>query len=159
MGYDRWGARVRNAGVITPLPLSSRGVSFLLMESFSNFDISGTATLIPTNFTSMLETSLIFNTALAEVAASLDMLCPAQSASTAKTVSFMIEKDYQTWITLKNSWHLLGCKFLSAVSIAYQHNTVRTVQSLCRMSSSVRSSYGRRSFGLAGHLLPQAKKT
>lgn len=64
--------------VITPPP--PNGVSFLLIESFSNFDVSGTATLILTSFTPMVETSFIFNTAVAEVAASLDMLCPAQSA-------------------------------------------------------------------------------
>lgn len=73
--------------------LPPNGVSFLLMESFSNFDVSGTATLILTSFTSMLEPPLMFNAALAEVAASFDMLCPVQSASTAKTDSFMIKKD------------------------------------------------------------------
>lgn len=73
-----------------PLP---NGVSSLLMESFSNFDVSGTATLLLTRFTPMVETSFIFNAAVAEVAASLDMLCPAQSASTAKTDPFMVKKD------------------------------------------------------------------
>lgn len=63
-----------------PLP---HGVSFLLMESFSNFDVSDTATVILTIFTPMVETSSIFNAAVAEVAASLDTLYPAQSASTA----------------------------------------------------------------------------
>lgn len=76
--------------VMQPLP---NGVSFLSMESFSNFDVSGAATLILTIFTPMVETSFIFNAAVAEVAASLDMLCPARSASTVKTDPFIVKKD------------------------------------------------------------------
>lgn len=143
--------------VMQPLP---NGFSFLLIESFSNFDVSGTATLILTIFTPMVETSFIFNAAVAEVAASLDMLCPAHQQARRKLIlSWLkriakLEYSKKSLDTCSSANFNLLCVLLTNTTQPEPLDRYVVCHPLWD-----RDSDGQCSFGLAGHPLPRAKKT